>query len=100
MTDAGEPSLGALIRSLRLLLGYSQGRLAERMCELGGQTVTRECVSRWERGTRTPVYWLPHLATALKVPMQTLEAARVKRRDFLRLTAFLPFSAQRRQLWS
>jgi transcriptional regulator with XRE-family HTH domain len=90
MSDAGEPSLGALIRSLRLSLGYSQGRLAARLCELGGETVTRECVSRWERGKRTPVYWLPHLSTALKVSLQTLEAARVKRRDFLRLTALSP----------
>jgi transcriptional regulator with XRE-family HTH domain len=71
--DAGELPLGYLIRDLRLALGYSQGRLADRLCELSGATITRECVSRWECGKRTPSqYWLPHLATALQIPLQTL----------------------------
>ena len=68
MSDVGELPLGCLIHDLRSALGYSQGRLAERLCELGGETVTREMVSRWECGKRCPgPYWLRHLATALEV---------------------------------
>ncbi|HEV2782284.1 MAG TPA: helix-turn-helix domain-containing protein [Actinophytocola sp.] len=89
--DACEPSLGCLIRDLRMALGYSQGRLAERLCELSGATITREYVSRWECGKRIPSrYWLPHLATALQVPLSTLEVERVRRREFLRLAAVAP----------
>jgi hypothetical protein len=35
--------------------------------------VTRHEVSRWERGDRVPTSWLPHLATALGVPLDGLE---------------------------
>jgi transcriptional regulator with XRE-family HTH domain len=77
-------TIGALIRDLRLALGWSQGRLASRLCELGGATMTRDLVSRWERGVRTPgPYWLRHLATALDVPLAILEEASVRRREFL-----------------
>jgi len=64
---ASEPTvpLSGLIRELRLAVGYSPGRLAERLRELSGVAITREYVSRWECGKRTPSrYWLPHLATA------------------------------------
>jgi transcriptional regulator with XRE-family HTH domain len=88
MSDAGELSLGCLIHDLRSALGYSQGRLAERLCELGGETVTREMVSRWECGKRSPgPYWLRHLATALEVPRHVLEDAKVRRREFITTTA-------------
>lgn len=91
MHDTGERSLGYLIRELRLALGYSQGRLAERLRALSGTTITREYVSRWECGKRSPSrYWLRHLATALQIPPETLEAERVKRREFLRLAAISP----------
>lgn len=88
MPDADAPALGSFIRMLREDLGYSQGRLAERLRELSGSAITREYVSRWERGHRTPSrYWLPHLATALQVPISALEAERVRRRRFLQLAA-------------
>jgi transcriptional regulator with XRE-family HTH domain len=90
--DAGIGALGSLVRELRVALGYSQGRLAALLCELSGtDSLTREYVSRWERGERVPSqYWLPHLARALQVPLRTLEAERVKRRAFLQLAAASP----------
>jgi transcriptional regulator with XRE-family HTH domain len=80
-----ECAVGALIRDLRLAVGWSQGRLAAELCRISGSgTVTRNEVSRWERGTRMPRWWLPHLATALQVPLTLLEdAERMERRVFL-----------------
>ncbi len=81
--------LGALIRDLRLALGWSQGRLAAELCTIAShQAVTRECVSRWEHGKRVPgPFWLPYLAEALQVPLRELERARMRRRDMLRASA-------------
>jgi transcriptional regulator with XRE-family HTH domain len=78
-------SIGDLIRDLRLALGWSQARLAEELCRVSrNATVTREDVSRWERGRRRPGrFWLRHLATALDVPLQVLERASVGRRGFI-----------------
>lgn len=78
-------SVGALIRELRLTLGWSQGRLASALCEASQHaTVTREDVSRWEHGKRRPgPFWMRHLATVLQVPLQALEGADVRRRDFI-----------------
>lgn len=92
MPEVNDNALGRLIRELRRALGYSQGRLAEVLCELSGSpTVTREYVSRWERGERTPArYWLPLVAAALQVPLRTLEAENVRRREFLQLAAVSP----------
>jgi transcriptional regulator with XRE-family HTH domain len=92
MPDVDGNALGSLIRDLREALGYSQGRLAAVLGELSGSdTLTREYVSRWERGQRRPSrYWLPHLASALRVPLRTLEAENVRRRAFLRLAAASP----------
>jgi transcriptional regulator with XRE-family HTH domain len=61
--------LGALIRELRELLGWSQSRLASAVCQVANRdTVTRETISRWETGKRVPgLWWLRHLATALQV---------------------------------
>lgn len=82
--DVGTLPLSALIRDLRLALGYSQGRLADLLCQVGHGTVTREMISRWESGKRVPrPYWLRHLATVLEVPFQVLEDAKVRRRNFL-----------------
>jgi transcriptional regulator with XRE-family HTH domain len=85
--DAPE-HLGALIRDLRLALGWSQGRLAGELRRIAAyEAVTRECVSRWENGKRLPgPFWLPHLADALQVPLRELERARMRRRDMLRLS--------------
>lgn len=78
-------SIGELIRDLRLALGWSQARLAEELCRVSrNATVTREDVSRWERGRRRPgSFWLRHLATVLDVPLQVLEGAKVGRRGFV-----------------
>jgi transcriptional regulator with XRE-family HTH domain len=76
---------GGLIRELRLMHGWSQGRLAAKLCDVSEHaTVTREDVSRWERGKRTPgPFWLKHLSTVLEVPLTALESDPVKRRSFL-----------------
>jgi transcriptional regulator with XRE-family HTH domain len=77
--------LGLLVRELREAVGWSQSRLASELCRIADRdTVTRETVSRWETGKRVPGrYWLRHLATALQVPIEILERARVDRRFFL-----------------
>lgn len=82
--DAKASEIGTLIRDLRVALGYSQAQLADVLSELGRSTMTRDYVSRWETGRRTPrPFWLRHLATALEVPLQLLEDCRVRRRDFI-----------------
>ncbi|WP_242910858.1 helix-turn-helix domain-containing protein [Actinomadura terrae] len=77
--------LGTLIRDLREALGYSQGRLADLLCESAGRaTVTREDVSRWENGKRTVgPFWLRHFAAVLEVPLEVLEDAKLHRRQFI-----------------
>lgn len=77
--------LGTLIRELRESLGWSQSRLATALCKVASRdTVTREAISRWEGGKRTPgSWWLKHLATVLQVPIEILEQAGVDRRHFL-----------------
>jgi transcriptional regulator with XRE-family HTH domain len=81
----GDVTIGALIRDLRTALGMSQSRLASELCRVSGCcTVTREDISRYERGKRTPRFWLPHLAVVLQIPLTTLEEAeRMERRTFL-----------------
>lgn len=77
---------GALIRDLRSAAGWSQSRLATELQAVSGRdTISREDISRWEKGRRMPgPYWLRHLATALQVPLTTLEEAeRMERRAFL-----------------
>ncbi|CRK60134.1 hypothetical protein [Alloactinosynnema sp. L-07] len=91
-------AVGALVRELRTSLGWSQARLADELCEASGHaTATREDVSRWERGKRTPgPYWLAQLAAVLEVPRQVLEGAKVDRRAFissLAATAIAPVIA-------
>ncbi|TDB79142.1 XRE family transcriptional regulator [Actinomadura sp. KC216] len=54
--------------------GMSQRQLAETLCRISRTaSVTRHEVSRWERDERVPDVWLPALATALGVPLDTLE---------------------------
>src|SRR5574341_32856 len=82
-------TVGALIRELRLLLGWSQGRLASELCTASEHaTVTREDVSRWESGKRRPgSFWLRHLAAVLDVPLAVLEGSEVLRRTFITTAA-------------
>ena len=78
-------ALGSLIRDLRLAHGWSQGRLVSALAAASGMRLSREYVSRWEHGRRTPGgFWLRHLAAALQVPLTVLEeGGRVDRRTFL-----------------
>lgn len=67
---------GVYLAGLRHALGQSQRQLAVRLCALSGtDSVTRNEVSRWERGGRVPDVWLPWLAQALDVPLRELEQA-------------------------
>ncbi|MFJ2110506.1 MULTISPECIES: transcriptional regulator [unclassified Streptomyces] len=72
-------TVGELVRRLRLARGWSQRRLAEALAEAAPGRVppTRNDVSRWEIGTRSPREWLPFLALVLEVPRELLEAAKV-----------------------
>jgi transcriptional regulator with XRE-family HTH domain len=69
-------AFGQVICELRLAMGLSQGRLAEELNKVSGHpTLTREEVSRWERGGRVPGrFWLPHLSAVLHVPLARLES--------------------------
>ncbi|KND45315.1 helix-turn-helix domain-containing protein [Streptomyces stelliscabiei] len=69
--------IGANIRRYREARGWSQARLAHEVCRTAGvvgEPVGRQEISRWETGKRTPREWLPFLAAALGVPVDTLRA--------------------------
>jgi predicted kinase/transcriptional regulator with XRE-family HTH domain len=52
----------------------SQRAQAELLCRLAEATsLTRNEVSRWERGERVPDEWLPYIARAHNVPLSVLE---------------------------
>ncbi|WP_018353506.1 helix-turn-helix domain-containing protein [Longispora albida] len=70
-------AFGVLLLRYRLALGWSQRRLATRLCEAAGTaTLSRHEVSRWERGQRVPgPFWLGWLADVLSVPEPQLAAA-------------------------
>ncbi|MFE5495277.1 helix-turn-helix domain-containing protein [Streptomyces virginiae] len=75
--------LGDLIRDLRTARGWSQGRLSDQINARYGTALTREYVSRWERGAVTPGgYYLRCLSVVLDVPLAVLEG-QVDRREFL-----------------
>ncbi|MGH3343620.1 MAG: helix-turn-helix domain-containing protein [Carbonactinosporaceae bacterium] len=77
-------NVGATVKELRSSLGWSQGRLADALTEASGYNMTREYVSKWERGRITPgPFWLRHLASVLQVPHAVLEGSDVDRRQFL-----------------
>jgi len=79
-----EESFGAMLTRIRLARGWSQLRVAERLCAASKvATVTRNEMSRWERGDRIPSrFWLDWLALVLEVPVEQLAgaAARSRRR--------------------
>ncbi|WP_040837705.1 helix-turn-helix transcriptional regulator [Nocardia brevicatena] len=77
-------STGELIRQLRSIKGWSQGRLADELCKVSGANINREYISRrWESGATEPSpFWLRHLATVLDCPLEMLES-NVNRRNFL-----------------
>ncbi|MEU6989374.1 helix-turn-helix transcriptional regulator [Streptomyces sp. NPDC046465] len=64
---------GAHLAALRKHVQLSQAQLAARLCLLSGTaTLTRNEVSRWERGQRLPDAWPAPLATVLGVPAAEL----------------------------
>ncbi|MBQ0885398.1 transcriptional regulator [Streptomyces sp. RM72] len=71
-------TVGELVRRQRLARGWSQRRLAEALAEAAPGRIppTRNDVSRWEIGTRSPREWLPFLAQVLQVPREMLEMAK------------------------
>ncbi|MEV8036737.1 helix-turn-helix domain-containing protein [Streptomyces sp. NPDC086182] len=67
---------GLYLAGLRRSTGKSQRQLASLLCVLSGtQSITRNEVSRWERGGRVPDSWLPFLAAGLTVPEAQLRQA-------------------------
>ncbi|MEW2082861.1 helix-turn-helix transcriptional regulator [Streptomyces sp. NPDC005283] len=67
---------GAYLAGLRGHSGRSQPRLAAALCAASGtRSITRNEVSRWERGARVPDTWLPFLAAVFGVPLRELEQA-------------------------
>ncbi|MYQ48131.1 helix-turn-helix domain-containing protein [Streptomyces sp. SID4985] len=67
---------GAHLADLRKRAGLSQTKLATRLCLASGTTtLTRNEVSRWERGERIPDAWLPSLAEVLEEPLANLRQA-------------------------
>ncbi|WP_240649754.1 helix-turn-helix domain-containing protein [Streptomyces sp. Z26] len=67
---------GVYLAGLRKRAGLSQRSLALRLCAASGiSTLTRNEVSRWERGGRIPDAWLAALAHVLGAPLRELEQA-------------------------
>lgn len=64
-------SFGEELARLRRRRGLSQQRLAEQLCAAAGvTTVSRNEVSRWERGERLPARaWLGWLSQVLGAPL-------------------------------
>ncbi|MFF4828241.1 helix-turn-helix domain-containing protein [Streptomyces sp. NPDC001312] len=76
MTEDRRRQFGQYLAGLRHRTGKSQRQLASLLCALSGvQSITRNEVSRWERGGRVPEVWLPFLAAALQVPETQLRQA-------------------------
>jgi transcriptional regulator with XRE-family HTH domain len=85
----GPETIGALLARMRAERGITQLRLAERLCGSAGVcTVTRNEVSRWERGERIPSsYWRGWLAATLDLPRDQLDRAAAISRDQRQLPA-------------
>ncbi|HEY8986059.1 MAG TPA: helix-turn-helix transcriptional regulator [Streptomyces sp.] len=77
MTDADRrKQFGQYLASLRRHTGRSQRQFAAVLCAASGtQSITRNEVSRWERGGRVPDVWLSTIAQVLGVPLAELEQA-------------------------
>lgn len=76
MSTGRREEFGRYLARLRRASGKSQRQLAGQLCALSGVArLTRNEVSRWERGDRIPDSWLPFLAQALHVPASEVERA-------------------------
>ncbi|WP_245757657.1 helix-turn-helix transcriptional regulator [Amycolatopsis xylanica] len=78
--------MSGLLTERRRLRGLSQHDLAEKLQSVSGNSsITREVVSRWERGKRIPgPYWRHWLGHALEMPPCDLESAASRTRDHRR----------------
>ena len=82
--DEERRPISAVLPELRRGRGLTQHDLAERLHAASGNvSITREEVSRWERGKRIPgPYWRAWLGRVLDTPQQELEeAAAIARRS-------------------
>lgn len=77
------PPITALIPRARRRQGLTQRELADLLCEISqNDSVTREEVSRWERGKRIPgPYWRAWISAALDVPHAEVDRAAVLARE-------------------
>jgi transcriptional regulator with XRE-family HTH domain len=77
-----EESFGPLLTRVRLARGWSQLHVAALLCAASGvATVTRNELSRWERGERVPSrFWLGWLALVLEVSLDELTRAATRSR--------------------
>jgi transcriptional regulator with XRE-family HTH domain len=75
-------AIGELIIHLRSQHGLTQYELADQLAGVSGNdAVTREEVSRWERGKRIPgPYWRSWLSEVLGCPAERWESAAVTAR--------------------
>nr|WP_215542989.1 helix-turn-helix transcriptional regulator [Amycolatopsis sp. CA-230715] len=75
-----------LIATRRIAKGWSQCELATKLHAMSGNdSVTREEVSRWERGKRIPgPYWRQWLSNALDTSCHELELAAAVARNHRR----------------
>ncbi|KIF71449.1 XRE family transcriptional regulator [Streptomyces sp. AcH 505] len=67
-----------MIRRLRTERGWSQERLAAKVCRAARvplDTLKRNDIYRYEKGLRTPREWLPAIAQAFDVPIAEFRAA-------------------------
>ncbi|HUQ60290.1 helix-turn-helix transcriptional regulator [Lentzea sp.] len=83
------PPITALIPRARREQGLTQRELADLLCEISqNDSVTREEVSRWERGKRIPgPYWRAWISAALRVPHAEVDRAAVVERECRRTKA-------------
>ncbi len=80
------PPITALIPQARREQGLTQRELADLLCEISqNDSVTREEVSRWERGKRIPgPYWRAWISAALDVPQAAVNRAAMIEREVRR----------------
>jgi transcriptional regulator with XRE-family HTH domain len=72
-----EEPIGDLIRQARIRSDLTQAALARRLATVSGNaSVTRDQVTRWERGGRVPSpYWRQWMAVVLDIPAGQLDRA-------------------------
>ena len=77
MHPVAEEPISKLIRSARVRHGMTQVALARQLAAVSGNAaVTRDQITRWERGGRVPSpYWRHWLSIVLEVPPDQLDRA-------------------------